>query len=152
MVGVDISAWSKWHEAWKGGKICGAARELFTLNETWARVCFSNIFLEQFPLNSSIMPWQWNKREAFPGKIRNNSVADNFSPWANQMKQFALTVVIQIKVTINLTEVLSLVIYWKCFDFPNEIISFLRSCSGLFFPHLIVPNSFRYTFKLSLFH
>ena len=126
--------------------------ELFTLNETRARVCFSNIFLEQFPLNSSMMRWQCNKREAFPGKIRNNNFADNFSPWANQMKQFALTVVIQIKVTINLTEVLSLVIYWKCFDFLHEIISFLRSCSGLFFPHLIVPNSFRYTFKPSLFH
>ena len=68
-----------------------ARGSLFKLNETRAIVCFSNIFLEQSPLNSSMMPC--NKRETFLGKIRNNSVADNLLPWASQMKQFAQTIV-----------------------------------------------------------
>ena len=75
----------------KAGKFV-ARSSLFKLNETRAIVCFSNIFLEQYPLNSSMMPC--NKRETFPGKIRNNSVADNLLPWVSQMKQFAPTVLI----------------------------------------------------------
>lgn len=145
---------------WRGVHFSRWMKHVLKAGET---VCFSNIFLEESPLNSSIMPWKCDKRETFPGKIRNNSVAENFSSCASQMKQFArlssrsssrkdIRTRPKCKVT-KLTKVLSLGLYWKCFYFLHEIFSVLRSGSGLiFFLFFSSFSSFCYTFKLSLYH
>ena len=158
-----------WLKNRKGGKICSVAFTTFTLLVEWntcwkrARVCSSEIFREESPLNSSIMLWKCYKRETFAGKFRNNSVAEDVSPCASQIRSSLhgchqdqrdrSTVHERLRIkqgkgtrhkckVTKFTEVLSLVLYWKCFYFLHEIVPFLDLIGGQFFPLLFLILKF----------